>query len=72
MAAEVALQRLLAGNESKAASQLLRHEVSSPAHLVFARLGDKVLGDELARRDTSDSDGTFDDRENDLNGEVNY
>lgn len=72
MAAEVAFQWLLTSNESEAAGELLGHEVSSPAHLVFARLGDEVLGDELARRDTSDGDGTLDDRENNLKGAVNY
>ena len=66
MAAEITLKGLLARDEGETASELLCHEVAGLAELVLARLGDEVLGDELASRDSGDGDGTLDNGKDDL------
>ena len=48
VAAEIALERLLAGDKGEATSKLLRHEVPRLTEFVLVGLGDEVLGDKLA------------------------
>lgn len=65
---EVAPQRLLAGDEGKATSQLLSHEVPSIPNLVLAGVRDKILHDELSGGNASNCDGSLHDRQDDLQG----
>ena len=68
MTAEVALERLLAGDQSQAPSKLLRHEVPCLAELVLVGLRNKVFGNQLASRDAGDGDRSLDDGKDDLRG----
>lgn len=62
---------LLARHESEAPREVLDHEVSRRAHLFFISFHRKVLHRQFTRRDSSDCDGSFDDRCNDFtNGTI--
>lgn len=63
---EVAPQRLLAGNKSEAAGQLLSHEVSSLSDLILARIRDEIFHDEFPSGNTSDCNRSFHHRQDDL------
>ena len=56
---EVAPQRLLAGNKSETAGQLLSHEMSSLSDLILARVRDEILHDEFSGRNTSNCNRSF-------------
>ncbi len=66
MAAKIALERLLAGDQCQATSKLLRHEMTSLAELVLVGLRDEVLRNQLPCGNASDSDGPLDDGEDDI------
>jgi len=63
---EVAPQRLLAGNESKASSQLLSHEVPSLSDLILVRIRDEIFHNKLSSRDASDCNRSLHHRQDDL------
>ena len=66
MGGEVTSQRLLAGDEGKAAGQLLGHKPSSLSYLIFARVRDEILHDEFPGRNTSNCNRSFHHGQDDL------
>ena len=68
VAAEIALERLLAGDKRQATSELLSHKMTGLAELVLVGLRNKVFGNQLASRDAGDGDRSLDDGKDDLRG----
>ena len=66
VAAEIAIDRLLAGDKRQATSSLLSHKMTGLAGLVLVGLRDEILCDQLPGGNASDSDGPLDDGEDDL------
>ena len=66
VAAEIALERLLAGDKRQATSELLSHKMTGLAELVLVRLRDEVLCNQLPGGNASDSDGPLDNGKDDL------
>ena len=70
MAAEITLQRLLAGDERQATSEFLRHEMTGLPELVLVGLRDEVLRNKLASRNASNSDRPLDHGQDNLKSKL--